>query len=234
MWLLWTLKSTLTPGVPRADFLGKTASDMTNNVILPLLYCMIVYWTAGYRASAAAYAKFSLSMYLILSTAQSMGTFERDYALSDRCCLIVGNNSPNICLLFPCDAGLMMSVAIPSMALALVLAPPITLFFMIMGGFYIPLDDMHAGVEWLSWLSFARYGYSSLVVNEYADRMIACSDESASISIGFGEECPVPGENVLDSLGIRDISSDYWFNIGMIIALQLCFRVGAYALLRKS
>ena len=185
-----------------AYFLGKTASDMTNNVLLPLLYCMLVYWTAGYRASAASYGRFVLAFYLTLSTAQSM--------------------------------GLMMSVAIPSMALALVLAPPLTLFFMIMGGFYIPLDDMHPGVEWLSWLSFARYGYSALVVNEYSDRYIPCSDDGVSISIGFSGECPLAGEDVLDSLGIRDVSAGFWFNIGMVVLLQLIFRLAAYILLRRS
>lgn len=133
----------------------------------------------------------------------------------------------------------MMSVAIRSMSISLVLAPPITLFFMIMGGFYIPLDDMHVGVQWLSWLSFARYGYSALVVNEYEDRFIACSDDAASISIGLGDgdECPpggIPGEAVLESLGIRDISSNFWFNVSMVLVLQLIFRVGAYALLRRS
>jgi hypothetical protein len=140
----------------------------------------------------------------------------------------------------------MMSVAIPSMSMALVLAPPITLFFMIMGGFYIPLDDMHAGVQWLSWLSFARYGYSALVINEYQDRMIACSDiGDASISIGLNNDdgqdnCSVggsgsiPGEAVLESLGIRDISSNFWFNVSMVLVLQLVFRFGAYALLRRS
>uniref|UniRef100_A0A7S3LDG0 ABC transporter domain-containing protein n=1 Tax=Amphora coffeiformis TaxID=265554 RepID=A0A7S3LDG0_9STRA len=185
-----------------AYFLGKTASDMTNNVLLPLLYCLIVYWTAGYRLSVSAYAKFALAFYLTLSTAQSM--------------------------------GLMLSVVIPSMALALVLAPPITLFFMIMGGFYIPLDDMHPGVEWLSWLSFARYGYSALVVNEYSGRDIECSDNSVSISIGFSGDCPVPGDDVLDSLGIRGVTGDYWFNIGMVVLLQLIFRLSAYILLRRS
>lgn len=183
-------------------FLGKTASDMTNNVMLPLVYCLVVYWTAGYRVSVEAYAKFALTFYLTLSTAQSM--------------------------------GLAISVAIPSMALALVLAPPLTLFFMIMGGFYIPLDDMHAGVEWLSWLSFARYGYSALVVNEYAGRVIPCSDEAVSISIGFSGDCPLAGEDILDSLGIRGVSADFWFNIAMVVLLQLVFRLVAYVLLRRS
>jgi ABC-type multidrug transport system ATPase subunit len=112
-------------------FLAKTASDMTNNVLLPLLYSMIVYWTAGYRVSATAYLKYIFTFYWTFSTAQSMGLF--------------------------------LSILIPNPQIALVLAPPITLFFMIMGGFYIPFANMPPGVEWASYLSFARYGYSALM-----------------------------------------------------------------------
>lgn len=188
-----------------AYFLGKTASDMTNNVLLPVLYCMVVYWTAGFRSdnSLAYYGRYILAFYLTFSTAQSM--------------------------------GLMLSVVMPTMALALVLAPPLTLFFMIMGGFYIPLDNLHPGVEWLSWLSFARYGYSALVVNEYVGRMIPCSEDDVAISIGSNTgECPLPGEAVLESLGIRGVNDNYWFNIGMVALLQVFFRVAAYILLRRS
>jgi ABC-type multidrug transport system ATPase subunit len=112
-------------------FLAKTVSDMTNNVLLPLLYSMIVYWTAGFRVSAKAYFSNIFAFYWTFSTAQSMGLF--------------------------------LSILIPNPQLALILAPPITLFFMIMGGFYIPFQNMHAGILWASYLSFARYGYSALV-----------------------------------------------------------------------
>lgn len=76
-------------------FLAKTASDMTNNVLLPVLYGIVVYFTAGLRPTAEAFFKFLLSYYLTLSTAQSM--------------------------------GLWLSVTIPNMQIALILAPPITL-----------------------------------------------------------------------------------------------------------
>ena len=112
-------------------FLAKTASDLTNNVILPLLYSMLVYWTAGFRATGTAYMKYIFAFYWIYSTAQSMGLF--------------------------------LSIAIPNPNLALVLAPPITLFFVILGGFYIPFESMHAGVLWATYVSFARYGYSALM-----------------------------------------------------------------------
>jgi ABC-type multidrug transport system ATPase subunit len=111
-------------------FLAKTVSDMSNNVLLPLLYTSAVYWTGNFRPTAAAFFQNVFAFYWTFSTAQSMGLF--------------------------------LSIFISSPQIALILAPSITLFFMILGGFYIPLDNLHAGVRWASYLSFARYAYSSL------------------------------------------------------------------------
>jgi len=183
-------------------FLAKTISDMTNNVLLPVLYSMVVYWTAGFRASGANYFKYILTFYLTFSTAQSMGLF--------------------------------LSILIPNAQMALVLAPPITLFFMIMGGFYIPFPNMNPGVEWASYLSFARYGYSALIINEYEGRDVPCATDDVSVSVGVTDQCPLPGEEVIAGLGIDGVTEGFWFNIGMVVALQLAFRVSAYALLRHK
>jgi ABC-type multidrug transport system ATPase subunit len=183
-------------------FLAKTASDMTNNILLPLLYGMVVYWTAGFRPTAEAYFKFIIAFYLTISTAQSM--------------------------------GLWLSIAIPSMQIALILAPPITLFFMIMGGFYIPISNMHIGIQWASWVSFARYGYSALIINEYGGRDIPCTTDDITVQIGNSNACPLPGEEVIDSMGYQGVAESYWFNIGMIMLLQILFRVAAYVSLRRS
>eukprot|EP00522_Entomoneis_paludosa_P017210 CAMPEP_0172445160 /NCGR_PEP_ID=MMETSP1065-20121228/5083_1 /TAXON_ID=265537 /ORGANISM="Amphiprora paludosa, Strain CCMP125" /LENGTH=748 /DNA_ID=CAMNT_0013195957 /DNA_START=16 /DNA_END=2262 /DNA_ORIENTATION=- len=197
-------------------FLAKTVSDMTNNVLLPVLYTMIVYWMANLRPTVTAYCQFSLTYYLIFSTAQSM--------------------------------GLALSIAIPKTQLALVLAPPITLFFMIMGGFYIPIDQMHPGIEWATWLSFCRYGYSALLINEYAGRDIPCAnggnqspetDDLVSILAPRGSDtadnCPLAGEDVLKAMGIQGAAvENFWFNIVMLVLLQLIFRLISYWMLRRS
>lgn len=107
--------------------------------------------------------------------------------------------------------------------------------FVTSSSFYIPIANINVGIRWATWLSFARYGYTSQIVNEYAGRTIPCTtDDEVAISIGGSDECPLPGEEVLYSLGIEGISSNYWFNIGMIVLLQIFFRVAAYGLLRRS
>jgi ABC-type multidrug transport system permease subunit len=181
-------------------FLAKTASDMTNTVLLPCINVGVVYWVANLRPTAVAFLQFLLAFYLTLSTAQSMGLF--------------------------------LSIAIPSMSIALIIAPAITLFFMIMGGFYIPFQNMYPFLQGLSWLSFARYGYSSFIVNEYAGRDIPCVEGDAAISIGSGE-CPLPGEEVIAALGIDGLSTSYWFDVGILLVMQLFFRGASYGLLRR-
>ena len=131
--------------------------------------------------------------------------------------------------------GLFLGIVIPNPQLSLVLAPPITLFFMIMGGFYIPFDNMRNFIEWISWLSLARYGYSAMIINEYEGRDIPCDpDGSAAITVGDSSSCPLAGEDVIASLGISGVATNFWFNIGILVVLQLAFRFAAYAWLRRT
>lgn len=99
-----------------------------------------------------------------------------------------------------------------------------------MGGFYIPFENMHPGVYWLSYASFARYGYSSLIINEYEGRVVPCTPEDAA---SF-PSCPVPGDAVISGIGIYGVSENFWFNIGMVAVLQIIFRFAAYVLLRRN
>jgi ABC-type multidrug transport system permease subunit len=128
--------------------------------------------------------------------------------------------------------GLFISISIPNMAIALLIAPAVSIFFMIMGGFYVPLQSMTPVVRWVSWLSFARYGYSSFVINEFQGRDIACA-EDVVITIGAPGECPLSGDEVLAAMGIEGTSANFWFNVGIMLLLQLVLRVAAYALLRR-
>jgi len=147
--------------------------------------------------------RFFLSFYMTISAAQSMGLF--------------------------------LSVAIPNTQIALILAPAITLYFMILGGFYIPYANIHGGIKWMTWISFATYGYTSQIVNELMDRDIPCYTEGdVAINFASGElVCPLPGNEVLASLGIEGLQTNYWFNVGMLVVLQVFFRFAAYGLLRK-
>jgi len=138
--------------------------------------------------------------------------------------------------------GLFLSILYPDMALAMILAPPVTLFMFIAAGFYIPFLNFNVVMKWLSYGSFARYGYSALLINEYLGRSIPCPNyddyelegQDSGITIGGFEECPLPGNRVYESIGLEGVFANYWFNIGILAIFQLSFLIGGYALLRQS
>jgi len=129
--------------------------------------------------------------------------------------------------------GLLMSAALPSLQLALVITPVLVIFLFIVGGFYIPFTNMPAWISWVKWFSFATYGYCGLLVTEYEGRDIPCADE-VTLQIGDAEMCPLPGDEVLNSLGITGLLSKVWFNALMLIVRQIFCRLTAYNLLRCS
>ena len=75
-----------------------------------------------------------------------------------------------------------------------------------------------------------------MLVNEYGGRDIPCASETGEtvpISIGETGECPLPGEEVLTSLGIYGVATSYWFGVAIILVLQIAFRVASYVVLRR-
>ena len=131
--------------------------------------------------------------------------------------------------------GFILSAALPSLQLALIITPTLSIFFLILGGFYIPFSNMPVWVSWIKWISFATYGYSGLLINEYSGRNIPCSlDIGVSVGLSNESDCPQEGDDVLEALGITGLLSSLWFNIFMLIGIQLCCRWGAYILLRQS
>jgi len=124
--------------------------------------------------------------------------------------------------------GLFLSIAIPNFSVALMLAPVLTICLIILGGFYIPFDKMGPALQWASWISPARYGFTAFIVNEFDGRQIPCAPNNTA------EECPLPGSSVISSFGIAGTWSDLWLNVGMLFAIQVFLRVVTYFLMRRS
>jgi ATP-binding cassette, subfamily G (WHITE), eye pigment precursor transporter len=129
--------------------------------------------------------------------------------------------------------GLLLSTVFPSLQMALVVTPAISIFMMIVAGYYIPLSNMSAWMAWSKYISFCTYGYSSLLVIEFDGRDIPCASDVV-LSIGDSTECPLPGKEILNSLGITGLLSNIWFNAIILIFMQVAFRCGAYLMVRRS
>ena len=132
------------------------------------------------------------------------------------------------------STGLFLSIVFPNFAVALMLAPLITICLIILGGFYIPYDSIHPALAWASWLSMARYGFSAFIVNEFGGREITCDTDLNSHSVTGNGECPLPGSAVIYSFGIKGIWENVWINVGMLIVIQVVLRVATYYLLLRS
>jgi len=78
---------------------------------------------------------------------------------------------------------------------------------------------------------YHRYGFPALVIIEFGDRDIPCSESDANDS---NVKCPQPGADVLASFGIQGIWANLWLNVLMLVVLQVVLRVLTYALLRRS
>lgn len=127
--------------------------------------------------------------------------------------------------------GLLLSVAIPNLQAALMLAPTLMIFIVILAGFYVPLDNLNPAIEWASWASFARYGYSALIINEFAGRDIECGSDAID---NEGDGCPLSGDDVVSGIGLSGAFTNLWLNVIIVFAIQLFIRALTYWLLRRS
>lgn len=127
--------------------------------------------------------------------------------------------------------GLLLSVAIPNLQAALMLAPTLMIFTVILAGFYVPLDNLNPAIEWASWASFARYGYSALIINEFAGRDIECGSDAID---NEGDGCPLSGDDVVSGIGLSGAFTNLWLNVIIVVAIQLFIRALTYWLLRRS
>ena len=99
---------------------------------------------------------------------------------------------------------MLFSAIFPNVQMSLILAPQITLSILILGGFYLSYDNLPTFVRWLSWLSFARYSFTAMVLNEFGNRQFShCLPKCDSVStvdldvdrVGISSAlCRMPGE----------------------------------------
>ena len=130
------------------------------------------------------------------------------------------------------STGLFLSIAIPNLAVALMLAPFISLCLMILGGFYIPYELIHPALRWASWISIARYGFSAFIINEFDGRAIDC--DSNNNSFGVVDQCPLDGASVVEYYGIEGVWSSVWVNVGILVLFQVVLRSATYLLLLRA
>lgn len=132
------------------------------------------------------------------------------------------------------STGLFMSVAIPTTPLALVIAPFVTLCLMILGGFYIPYEEIHPALSWASWVSMARYGFSAFIINEFDGRFIKCDATASQMLVTETGDCPLSGSLVVEYYGIKGAWTSIWANVAILVIIQVVLRCATYFILLKA
>lgn len=121
--------------------------------------------------------------------------------------------------------GYLISCASSSISMALSIAPPVIIPFLIFGGFFLNAASVPDYFKWLSYLSWFRYGNEALMINQW--------DGINDIMCTRNITCPSSGDIILETFNFT--ASNFWWDILALVGLIVILRVGAYLfLLSKS
>ncbi|XP_060528288.1 ABC transporter G family member 5-like [Cylas formicarius] len=122
--------------------------------------------------------------------------------------------------------GYLISCASSTISMAVAVGPPLIVPFLLFGGFFLNIDSIPIYFEWLSYLSWFKYGNEALMINQW--------ENVTSIQCPFGNStCPKDGHIVLEMYSFDE--ENFIVDLSSLLGLILGFRLLAYfALLWKT
>ncbi|XP_046816687.1 protein white isoform X1 [Vespa crabro] len=122
--------------------------------------------------------------------------------------------------------GYLISCISTNISMALSIGPPVIIPFLLFGGFFLNAGSVPPYFEWLSYLSWFRYGNEALLINQWADvETIECTRSNST--------CPKNGHMVLQIYNFKQ--ENFWMDIVCLFSLIIVFRFLAFlALLSKT
>ncbi|KAI6228205.1 ABC transporter domain-containing protein [Aphelenchoides besseyi] len=115
------------------------------------------------------------------------------------------------------SVGIMVSAAAPSYAFAVSISGPLLTMFSLTGGLYTNVAKMPVWIRWIQYLSWFRFGYEALIVNEWQHYpSITCEPKHS------GAICEDSGDDVIRNLNFE--KHNLYFN-------EICmffYIIGAY------
>eukprot|EP00054_Salpingoeca_dolichothecata_P027833 m.206300 g.206300 ORF g.206300 m.206300 type:complete len:662 (-) comp26059_c0_seq10:69-2054(-) len=111
----------------------------------------------------------------------------------------------------------------PNLNIAQILAPVTLVLFVLYSGFYINSQSLLPWLDWIAYVSFIKYAWQTLVINEFTDLTLKCNDVPAGACIAHGKD-------ELRLLGMENgkIAEDFFILLGMTAG----YRILAYLALR--
>ncbi|KHN87215.1 ABC transporter ATP-binding protein/permease wht-3 [Toxocara canis] len=115
------------------------------------------------------------------------------------------------------SVGIMISSVSPSYAVAVSISGPLLTVFSITGGLYANIKKIPEWIRWVQYFSWFRFGYESLITNEFRHHSnITCDLDSGKPAT----ICESSGEVVMSNLNF-DLSNLY-FNMWMMAFYIIC------------
>ncbi|VDM41679.1 unnamed protein product [Toxocara canis] len=115
------------------------------------------------------------------------------------------------------SVGIMISSVSPSYAVAVSISGPLLTVFSITGGLYTNIKKIPEWIRWVQYFSWFRFGYESLITNEFRHHSnITCDLDSGKPAT----ICESSGEVVMSNLNF-DLSNLY-FNMWMMAFYIIC------------
>jgi ABC-type multidrug transport system permease subunit len=112
--------------------------------------------------------------------------------------------------------GNFISAISPNPDVANIISPLSTIVLMLVGGFYVNLDNIPIYLIWLQAISYYKYGFQAAVVNEFTGLTLTC-DPSELVN----NFCPVTsGDQVIVALSMQGQS------VGVNILYMLLIGLG--------
>ena len=107
--------------------------------------------------------------------------------------------------------GMLISSSVNSVEQATGAGPLVIIVFLLFGGFYVNTDNIPVWISWINEISFFKWGFKAMAMNEYTDLVFVNSEgtpctEVVAQNISFGpKSCAfVDGKQVLELLTFND------------------------------
>merc|ERR1711991_1285580 len=113
----------------------------------------------------------------------------------------------------------------PNVMVGNILVPVITVLFFLFAGFFISAEAIPEWWIWLYYISFFRYSYQAMALNEFLGSTFTCAP-------GFPQCGPLTGEGILQAYGIYEDASWIWQCCLVLLGYIILYRILAYLVLR--
>ena len=144
-----------------------------------------------------------------------------------------------LCILSICGAGLgiVFGTIAKDIQEAQGFVIPILMPLMLFSGFFLPYNDIPIYFKWLYDISFLRYAFNILKINQWADVNFSDCDDTSTSSSVCPFTCYVDGEAYLDETNASTISmaNNFFILLGILAGmLILSFVIMRRAIMTKA